>query len=147
MVRSNIEYCSTVWNPYHKYQIDKVEMVQRRAARFTTNRYHNTSSVSDMLTEFKWDTLENRCTKQQLTMLYRITNDLVAISPKPYLKPAKLMPRSSNRIQYLQYSTSTDTFKYSFFPRTTGTGTTGTLYQHPLLRPPLWHPLRAGYKP
>ena len=33
MVRSNIEYCSTVWNPHHKYQIDKVEMVQRRAAR------------------------------------------------------------------------------------------------------------------
>jgi hypothetical protein len=118
MVRSNIEYCSTVWNPHHKYQIDKVEMVQRRAARFTTNRYHNTSSVSDMLTKLKWDTLENRRTKQQLTMLYRITNELVAISPKPYLKPAKLMPRSSHRLQYLQYSTSTDTLKYSFFPRT-----------------------------
>ena len=62
----------------------------------------------------KWDTLENRRTKQQLTMLYRITNDLVAISSKPYLKPAKLMPRSSHILQYLQqaYSTLTDTFKY-----------------------------------
>jgi len=105
MVRSNIEYCSTVWNPHHKYQIDKVEMVQRRAARFTTNRYHNTISVSDMLADLKWDTLENRLTKQQLTMFYRITNDILAISLKPYLKPAKLIPRSSYKLQYLQYST------------------------------------------
>ena len=118
MVRSNMEYWSTVWNPHHKYQIDKVKMVRRSAARFTTNCYHNISSVSDMLAELKWDTLENRRTKQQLTMFYRITNDLVAISSKPYLKPAKLMPRSSHILQYIQYSTSTDTFKYSFFPRT-----------------------------
>ena len=46
MVRSNLEYCSSVWSPHHKDQVHKVEMVQRRAARFTTNRYRNTSSVS-----------------------------------------------------------------------------------------------------
>jgi hypothetical protein len=27
----------------------KIEMVQRRAARYVTNRYHNKSSVNDML--------------------------------------------------------------------------------------------------
>jgi len=47
--RSNLEFCCTVWNPHRKNLVHKVEMVQRRAARFTTNRYHNTSSVSDML--------------------------------------------------------------------------------------------------
>ena len=49
MVRSNLEYCATVWSPHHKVQINKVEMVQRRAARFTTNRYRNTSSVRNHL--------------------------------------------------------------------------------------------------
>ena len=30
MVRSNLEYCSSVWSPHHQDQVHKVEMVQRR---------------------------------------------------------------------------------------------------------------------
>lgn len=40
LVRANREYCSTVWNPFTKDQVRKLEMVQRRAARYVTNRYH-----------------------------------------------------------------------------------------------------------
>jgi hypothetical protein len=35
----------------------RIEMVQRRAARYVVNRYHNTSSVTSMLKELKWPTL------------------------------------------------------------------------------------------
>ncbi|CAC5391136.1 unnamed protein product [Mytilus coruscus] len=35
---------------------NRLEMVQRRAARYVTNRYHNTSSVSDMLNQLEWKT-------------------------------------------------------------------------------------------
>ena len=49
LVRHYLEYCSTIWNPYHKDQIYKLEMVQGRAARYATNGYHNTSNVSEML--------------------------------------------------------------------------------------------------
>ena len=38
MVRSDLEYCCSVWSPRHKDQIKEVEMNQCRAARFTTNR-------------------------------------------------------------------------------------------------------------
>jgi hypothetical protein len=31
LVRPQLEYASTVWNPYTKRNINKVEMVQRRA--------------------------------------------------------------------------------------------------------------------
>ena len=48
MVRSNLEYFSTVWSPHHKDQIHLIEMAQRRAARYTTNRFRNTISVSSM---------------------------------------------------------------------------------------------------
>ena len=34
LVRSNIEYCSVVWSPYTKRNIEKVEKVQRRATKF-----------------------------------------------------------------------------------------------------------------
>jgi hypothetical protein len=34
LIRPNLEYGSSVWDPFRQYQIDAVEMVQRRAARF-----------------------------------------------------------------------------------------------------------------
>jgi hypothetical protein len=46
LVRPTIEYCSSVWSPHTKDAINKIEMVQRRAARYVTNRYRNTSSVT-----------------------------------------------------------------------------------------------------
>ena len=44
-----MEYGATVWDPYPKYNSDKIERVQRRAARFIKSRYSRYSSVSDML--------------------------------------------------------------------------------------------------
>ena len=50
--------------------INQIEKVQRRAARFVCNRYHNTSSVSDMLSTLNWPSLETRRTKARLIMFY-----------------------------------------------------------------------------
>lgn len=45
--------------PYATYfHPNCLEMVQRHGACFVLNRYHNTSSVSDMLSELQWDILE-----------------------------------------------------------------------------------------
>ena len=44
-----MEYGATVWDPYQKYNSDKVERVQCQAARFVKSRYSRYSSVSDML--------------------------------------------------------------------------------------------------
>ena len=60
MVSTNLEYCSSVWNYHHKEQIRKLEMIQRRAARHTTNRYRTTSNVSSMLKYLQWDSLESK---------------------------------------------------------------------------------------
>ena len=43
LIRPILEYCCTVWNPHTQEYINKLEMVQRRAARYVTNRYHNTN--------------------------------------------------------------------------------------------------------
>ena len=55
MVQPLLEYCSTVWSPYTHEYVHKLEMVQRRAARYVTNRYHNTSSVTSMLDHLDWE--------------------------------------------------------------------------------------------
>ena len=83
MVRPILEYSSSVWNPYTKDHIPKIEMVQRRAARCVTNRYRNTSSVTSVLGYLEWETLESRRAKHQLTMLFKI----VDISASDYLTP------------------------------------------------------------
>ena len=92
-------------------------MVQRRAARFATGRYHNQSSVTDMLTDLEWETLESRRTKQQLTIVYKIVNNLIDIHPEQYLTPARSSLRANHRHKFNHFQTSSDTFKFSFFPR------------------------------
>ena len=44
LVRPSLEYACSVWDPHLKSDINKIEMVQRRAARYVTNRQRNTSS-------------------------------------------------------------------------------------------------------
>ena len=65
--------------PYTAKAKHKLEMVQKRAARYVTRRYHNTSSVTQMQCYLHWQTLDQRRAISGLTMLYKITNNLVAI--------------------------------------------------------------------
>ena len=48
LARPQMEYASAVWDPHQENQIEDLEKVQKRAARVTTNRFRNTSSVSEM---------------------------------------------------------------------------------------------------
>ena len=93
-------------------------MVQRRAARYVTNRYHNTSSVTSMLEHLEWESLESRRVKCQLTMLFKIINDLVDIPPDHYLTEASTRTRSHHSHKFRHVPASSDCFKNSFFPRT-----------------------------
>ena len=88
------------------------------AARYTTNRYRNTSSVSSMLDHLQMDSLESRRSKIQLTLLYKIVNDMIDIPADEYLTKGASRTRSAYSKKYRQYRTSTDSLKYSFFPRT-----------------------------
>ena len=54
-VRPVLEY---VWDPHHKFLIHKIEMVQRRAARWVLSDYRFLSGVTAMIDELGWVTLE-----------------------------------------------------------------------------------------
>jgi hypothetical protein len=60
LVRPLVEYASTVWNPYTKTEINKIEAEQRRAARYVVSNQRNRSSVRNMLQRLKWRPLANR---------------------------------------------------------------------------------------
>ena len=50
-VRPLLEYSSTVWSPHTEELIQRIEMVQRRAARFVRHDFARESSVSAMIKE------------------------------------------------------------------------------------------------
>ena len=51
LVRSALEYCAVVWDPYQQNDIDKIENIQRCAARFFNPNYKDrtTGCVTNML--------------------------------------------------------------------------------------------------
>ena len=113
------EYCSTVWSPHTNKDITRVEMIQRRAARFVLQRYQQRDSVTSMLESLQWKSLEWRRQAASLALLYKIKHNLVAINPTDYLSP--MLPSNTRAYQpwKYQYITSrTQLYGSSFFPRT-----------------------------
>ena len=94
-MRPHIEYAATVWDPHISKQKHSLEMVQRRAARWVTNRYHNTSSVSDMLHTLGWRSMEHRRATSRLCMLFQIYHGSIGIPHDPYILPYRHTPRPS----------------------------------------------------
>ena len=54
VVRPQLEYASTAWYPHTTTDINKLEIVQRRAAMWATRNYRYTSSVTAMLKNLNW---------------------------------------------------------------------------------------------
>ena len=106
LIRPILEHCCTVWSRHTQEYINKLVMVQRRAARYVTNRYHNTSSVTSMLDHLEWESLEARRTKCKLTMLFKIINDLVDILQEEYLTPASKRTRTRHSHKSRQIPTN-----------------------------------------
>jgi len=55
LVRSCLDYGSSIWDPYFTRDIDKIEQVQNQAARFITGNYKSRTagSVSNMLKQLE----------------------------------------------------------------------------------------------
>ena len=55
-----IQYSCSVWHPHKKSNKDKIEKVQRRAARFVSNNFRRKASVSEMLHNLGWQSIDSR---------------------------------------------------------------------------------------
>ena len=54
LLSSILGYTSTAWDPFYQKDIDRLERVQRRAARFVFNDYKQISSVTSMVSKLGW---------------------------------------------------------------------------------------------
>ena len=118
LVRPVLKYAPTVWDPYTKTNIEKVGMVQRRAARYALHSFHNTSIVTGMLNKLQWQSLEERRRQQRLAIMDKVHHGQVAINMGDHLVPTTRKLRYQHKFTYHVTITSVDYTKFSFFPRT-----------------------------
>ena len=112
MIRPILEYASTVWSPYMKKNI---LMIEGRAARFVTNTYNQTSSVTAMLFRLGWPSLEQRREIAKTTMMYKILHNMVAVPFDKYRAPITTYTRGHSQ-RFHQVAARVNVYLCSFFP-------------------------------
>ncbi|KAI8518891.1 hypothetical protein Bbelb_021480 [Branchiostoma belcheri] len=118
LVRPQVEYACSVWDPHTQDQVGRIEMVQRRAARYVTNNYYRTSSVTDMINKLGWQSLTHRRKNARLATLYKITNNVISVPHASRVVPATRCSRRTNHALKLQTIASRNNFyRLLFFPR------------------------------
>ena len=118
LVRPQVEYASSVWNPHTRQNISKIEMVQRRAARWVKHDYSTHSSVSNMLADLGWRSLKNRRIDSQLVMFYKIVHGYVAIDIPPYFEKPQRYTRHMHPLSFRQIHTKATYYQKAFYPAT-----------------------------
>ena len=91
LIRSSLEYGATVWDPYLKQDVDRLERVQCQAARFIKRDYRTreTGCMGHMLQELNLPPLQERRKQQRLTTLYKtVKGHIPAMPPESFPMPA-----------------------------------------------------------
>ncbi|KAI8493142.1 hypothetical protein Bbelb_291460 [Branchiostoma belcheri] len=134
-----LEYASTVWGPHKRLHAqtnkleDKVEAVQKRAARFVTGDYRPTTSMSDTLRTLGWPSLHQRRQQARLVLMYKAVNNMVAIPIHNILTKNTNITRGHHS-RFITIPCKTEAYRASYFPRTViewNTLPDNTLYYKP----------------
>ena len=115
LVHPILEYASAAWNPHSQNNIQTLEGIQRQASRFCTNNYvREPGSVTKLLKELGWETLQTRRKSKRITTLYKMEHNIIDIPPDQYSLLAhanitvsffKLDTRPTHSIIYIQMTT------------------------------------------
>ena len=116
-MRPILEYGSTVWDPHCNGLNDELENVQKRAARFVTRNYsYETGSMTGILKELKWETLQKRRKDNRLILMYKGLKGK-ARNPTDDLIPKNRRFRNQHSMVFQIPSAYKDSYKKIFFPQ------------------------------
>ena len=120
LVRPHLEFACAVWDPYTTSDIQKIEMVQRRAARFVVSNYNRTEgTVTSILNDLNWPTLQERRKNIRLATMYKIQSEDIAIHIPDYIhRQTVTSTRQYHPLKFRSMGVSSNVYKYSFFPNT-----------------------------
>ena len=119
LVRSRLEYCCAIWDPHQVGDINRLEGVQRNAARFVCNEYRRgpVISVTALLQQLQWPSLADRRLIARLTLFYNAHTGKINIPLCNLLDRSDSRTRGANN-NYKYISTKNTAFGQSFFPKT-----------------------------
>lgn len=119
LVRPLLEYGCVIWDPYQTNQIQRLEKIQKSAARYILNRFRRTESISQMMSELGLETLENRRKVARLKYIFMLQHNYFNTDPDVYI--SSFLPHSL-RIHHNKmlkpYKSRTLQYQKSLFPRT-----------------------------
>ena len=142
LVRSTLEYSSIVWDPFRQHNIDRIEKVQRQAARFITGNYtsREPDCVSHMLQSLELPPLGDRRKQNRFVLFFKVVGGLVPAMPPdefvtPVINKRRIKPKRfddfqtsslhvvkqhslCNSLGYKNIQCSTESFRHSYFPKT-----------------------------
>ena len=118
LVRAGLDYASVIWDPHTEKEIKQLETVQRRAARFVCSDYRRDSSVTNMLSELQWESLQQRRRTARLVLFHKVVGGEVQVPHSHILQTNTNRTRAGARGLYQNIAASTETYRQSFFPKT-----------------------------
>ena len=118
LVRSQLDYAAATWDPYQVGHTQKIERIQRRAARFVCNNYSYYCCVTSMISTLGWTDLASRRKDLRLALFYKTVFGLLAVPTEDILLLADSRTRASHRYKYSTIRANTQPYRQSFFPRT-----------------------------
>ena len=84
-------YAAPVWNPSIHTDVNRIEQVPKNAARFVINNSSPYSNTSELVKNLNWNALEQRRLASQVTLLYKLHNNLINL---PFSDIVKRFDRS-----------------------------------------------------
>ena len=117
-MRPHLEYASSVWDPYTKKDINCLEAVQNRGARYACQDYERCSSVTAMKEALHWQTLQERRFIARQTNMYKTIHELHAGVMPDYVTRPAVSTRLHHEQCYNVLRSSVDAYRFSYLPRT-----------------------------
>ena len=117
LVRPGVEYASPCWSPHEKQHINRIESINRSAARFVLGNYSTYSSVTAMKSSLGWDSLEHRRTVESLAVIYKSLNNITYLQFPDSWQYADARTRSNHPFKFRYIHAKSNVYKFSFFPR------------------------------
>lgn len=118
LVRSKLEYASSVWDPGLDYLSNTLESVQNRSARFILSDYHRNASVSSMKLSLNLPLLYLRRQLSRLSLFQKIYYHNTSLKRELFCTPAYLSSRSDHANKVAVPFARTNLFYHSFLVKT-----------------------------
>ena len=120
LLRSHLEYASQLsWDPWMNKHVKEIEAIQRRSAQFVKNCWQRTpETVTNLLNDLDWPSLQSRRKVARLTMLHKRIHGESALEIPSYIKRRNFCQlRSYHKYKFIEVKPNTEPYRNSFYCR------------------------------